>query len=317
MAQLLGFMILGFSLGRSKILKGAWIDRALTVILYFLLFVMGWRTGAIPGIASQLGGLGMTAFLFAVAALAGSWILVLLAQKMGLRPLAKQASTDQVLEDHLPPSLFRKLWNILKSPLLLLGIVLAGGIYGSTSPWNLGLNLDSLAANLVLVLVFFVGLQTGAANLDFKLLFGRKSTYLLPLLTALGSLGGGALLALSAGTWWSISPGKGAAITGGFGWYSLSSVILSAQLSAPILGTMAFLSNIFRETLSFFFIPLFARLGQSNLAIASGGATTMDVTLPILEKSAGPEGVLPALAHGIILSLLVPFVVPWMFGLGK
>jgi len=46
------------------------------------------------------------------------------------------------------------------------------------------------------------------------------------------------------------------------------------------------------------------------ISIAPGGATTMDVTLPLIKKTAGDEMVLPALINGIVLSALVPILVP-------
>lgn len=317
LAKLVGFLLLGFFLGKSRILRGDWIGRSLSLVLYFLLFVMGWRTGVIDDIASDLGTMGLTALLFALASLAGSWLLVLGAQILGLKPLPVHKNPTDTMEVTEKASVALRLWNILKGPLILAAIVAAGGLFGFFGPQGIRINLDDLAANLVLLLVFFVGLQTGGSDLDWGRLFGKKSTYILPLITAAGSLAGGALLALALQDSLGLRPGDGAAVTGGFGWYSLSSIILSAQLDAPVLGTIAFLSNIIRESLSFFFIPLLARLGQSNLAISSGGATTMDVTLPLIEKSAGPEAVVPALAHGILLSLAVPFVVPLVFGMGN
>jgi uncharacterized membrane protein YbjE (DUF340 family) len=41
----------------------------------------------------------------------------------------------------------------------------------------------------------------------------------------------------------------------------------------------------------------------------------MDVTLPLLEDAWGPDVVPLSLAHGFVLSLAVPFLVPLFMGL--
>ncbi|MBS3786966.1 LysO family transporter, partial [Candidatus Bipolaricaulota bacterium] len=46
------------------------------------------------------------------------------------------------------------------------------------------------------------------------------------------------------------------------------------------------------------------------VSIAPGGATTMDVTLPLLKEIGGEEIILPAFFSGAVLSSLVPLLVP-------
>ncbi|HBK85835.1 MAG TPA: hypothetical protein DDZ53_07385, partial [Firmicutes bacterium] len=46
------------------------------------------------------------------------------------------------------------------------------------------------------------------------------------------------------------------------------------------------------------------------LAIAPGGATTMDTTLSLLARYGTNESVLAALINGIVLSIAVPILVP-------
>jgi uncharacterized membrane protein YbjE (DUF340 family) len=132
---------------------------------------------------------------------------------------------------------------------------------------------------------------------------------LLPAATAIGSVGAGVLAAPLFG----ISPGTGAALSAGFGWYSLSGVIIS-DMGSPLLGSAGFLINLIRETIALFTIPLLGRVGMHGMAIGVGGATSMDVTLPLVERSCGDRYVPLSIAHGALLSLLVPFLVPLFFG---
>ena len=71
-----------------------------------------------------------------------------------------------------------------------------------------------------------------------------------------------------------------------------------------------------RESIAFLAIPLLARGRFPSLAIGVGGATAMDVTLPLVEQCAGPEAVPASFASGALLSLSVPLLVPLFFKLG-
>jgi len=98
------------------------------------------------------------------------------------------------------------------------------------------------------------------------------------------------------------------AIASGFGWYSLSAVIISKSLGADF-GSIAFLANMFREVLSIVFIPLIAKYMGGFVCIAPAGATSMDTTLPIIDKYGGDEAAVVAFIHGFVLSALVPVFV--------
>jgi uncharacterized membrane protein YbjE (DUF340 family) len=70
-----------------------------------------------------------------------------------------------------------------------------------------------------------------------------------------------------------------------------------------------------RETLALLTIPVLCAAGRPEAAVGVGGATSMDVTLPLIERCAGPRLVPLALTHGVLLSLAVPFLVPVVFPL--
>jgi uncharacterized membrane protein YbjE (DUF340 family) len=84
----------------------------------------------------------------------------------------------------------------------------------------------------------------------------------------------------------------------------------------PVLGSAGFMINLFREGLSLFCIPFLGRFKAEEAAIGVAGATSMDVTLPLIERSCGTRYVPFAIYHGALLSLLVPFLVPLFFRLG-
>jgi len=78
---------------------------------------------------------------------------------------------------------------------------------------------------------------------------------------------------------------------------------------------MALLSNIFREMLSIIIMPLVVRYCGKIAAVAPGGATTMDTTLPVVVKYAGSEMSVISFVSGLTLSLLVVVLVPFFAGL--
>lgn len=139
--------------------------------------------------------------------------------------------------------------------------------------------------------------------------FGPR-VLLVPAAIAAGSILGTTLAGLALG----LSFPLAAAVGAGFGWYSLSGVIL-ANLHSQAAGALAFLTNVIREYLAILLIPLLARrLGRLS-AIAPGGATAMDVTLPVIARAAGPEAAAIAFLSGAVLSAAVPALVPLLINL--
>lgn len=104
------------------------------------------------------------------------------------------------------------------------------------------------------------------------------------------------------------------AIGAGFGWYSLAAVLLN-ELDGARTAAIAFLANLLREILSFVLIPLVAKFRQGAVAVAIGGATTMDTTLPLLARATSPETAVFAFVSGVLVSALVPLLVPILYHL--
>jgi uncharacterized membrane protein YbjE (DUF340 family) len=75
---------------------------------------------------------------------------------------------------------------------------------------------------------------------------------------------------------------------------------------------VGFLSNFLREQLAFVFLPNFLKGKFSPIgAIAVGGATSMDVTLPLyVEIFNGGEYAISAMINGFILTLIIPIIEP-------
>lgn len=98
------------------------------------------------------------------------------------------------------------------------------------------------------------------------------------------------------------------AVGSGFGYYSLSSVLIT-QYKGLELGTIALLANIFREIITLLFAPLLAKYFGRLAPISAGGATSMDSTFPIIVRTSGKEYAVVAIYHGFVVDFCVPFLV--------
>lgn len=189
----------------------------------------------------------------------------------------------------------------------ILGVLLSYfSLFDALLPENPNVSFYVLCA-----LMFCVGMNMGHDPDIFKKFKNiQLRLLLLPLFTALGSLAAMALLSI-------VMPYKLAdslAVGSGFAYYSLSSIIISHEKGA-LLGTLALLVNIFRELLTLLLAPLLRKVFGPLALIASGGATTLDVTLPVILKTNGTSYLVPAIYHGMVLDFSVPFLVSFFCSL--
>jgi uncharacterized membrane protein YbjE (DUF340 family) len=157
---------------------------------------------------------------------------------------------------------------------------------------------------LLIALLFLVGMDVGCNKEVLRDLrkMGVK-ILVLPLAITAGSLLGGVAVSLLQ----DVTIYESLAVASGMGYYTLSSIILT-QAVGSTLGTLAFLSNIFREILTVITCPVLARI--SRLApVASGGATSMDTTLPVIIQCTSKTVGILAVISGVVITLLVPFLV--------
>ncbi len=198
------------------------------------------------------------------------------------------------------------IWQVLLA--LAVGILVG---FSGLVPGTVSGNMDTLLMALLCVLLFIIGIdlsQNRNAIAEIRRVGARL--LFIPLCIAAGSIFGALLISLLI----DLKLSYGMAIGAGFGWYSLSSALL-APISGGEIGIMALLTNIFREILSIILLPLVVHYLGKTAAVAPGGATTMDTTLPFVVKYAGSEMSILSFVSGVILSLLVVFLVPALAGL--
>jgi uncharacterized membrane protein YbjE (DUF340 family) len=194
----------------------------------------------------------------------------------------------------------------MKGSLIIVGFFVLGTFCGAFHllPFDIG---ESRVSFYVLCgLMFSVGLSIGndpQTLKNFRALNPRL--VFLPIATILGTLGAAALVSL-------LLPHRSVAdcmaVGSGMGYYSLSSIFIT-EYKGPELGTVALLSNIFREIMTLLCAPLLVRWFGNLAPIVSGGATTMDTTLPIITRCAGQQFVVVSIFHGFVTDFSVPFLV--------
>jgi len=192
--------------------------------------------------------------------------------------------------------------------ILMLAAVIAGTLTAQFSilPEFVIIYSDEITRYMLYLLLLLIGYDIGRdKNTIRKLINADRQAFLIPIGTIVGTLVGGAFAVLFI----NMNIKDSLAVSAGFGWYSLSAVIIADARGAD-LGSIAFLTNVFREMISIILIPILAKYVNPYVSIAPGGATTMDTTLPIIEKYAGSSAAFIAFLHGFILSSLVPVIVP-------
>lgn len=172
--------------------------------------------------------------------------------------------------------------------------------------------LDLILMSALDVMIFIAGIEIGSNRGILKRICNLHSALLalaIPLAVACGSICGALLLGHIAG----LSAYDSMLVGGGLGWYSFSSVVISAMYSTEI-GTVAFLANMMREISGFFLIPLLVRV-HKFLALAPSGAATMDSGLPVVIKYTNLHVGMYSFINGLVLTLIVPVLISWLLSL--
>lgn len=172
--------------------------------------------------------------------------------------------------------------------------------------------LDLILMSALDVMIFIAGIEIGSNRGILKRICNVHSALLalaIPFAVACGSICGALLLGHIAG----LSAYDSLLVGGGLGWYSFSSVVISAMYSTEI-GTVAFLANMMREISGFFLIPLLVRV-HKFLALAPSGAATMDSGLPVVIKYTNLHVGMYSFINGLMLTLIVPVLISWLLSL--
>ena len=307
---MLSGMLTGYLLRR--LLFGR-LGRVIAALIWTLLFLLGLEVGSNERIVSGLATLGLEALLITLAGTLGSvwaaWGLWRYTQRhsaSATSSISLRERADIIHHTEADANGQESLLKALKGSLVIVGFFVLGLLLALSGWIRVSEQVSDFCFYALAALMACVGASIGSdpqTLKNFRALNPRL--VLLPLCTILGTLVATALVSLLLSH---RSLTDCLAVGSGFAYYSLSSIFITEYRGAE-LGTIALLSNISRELITFLAAPLLVRWFGRLAPIAAGGATTMDTTLPIIARTSGNDLVVVSLFHGFVVDFSVPFLV--------
>ncbi len=279
------------------------IDKISNGCLYLLLILMGITIGSISGIFQKLSLVGLNAISIAAAS---SFSIAIVLAIFHINTQSSDEKKDAL--DSVQKASF-DVMGYIKDPLMLGGLVIIGFIMGNSHVIPI-VDYDLIISLLLYFLIFIIAIKLSYSGLNLKDIFFNRKNIAMTCCTVMASYLGAAIISFFI----PLSLTQSLAVSSGFGWYTLSGILFT-KMGDPLLGSVAFLCDLFREAIALLLIPTLSRIGNGNIAIGVAGATAMDVTLPIIEKHCGVAYVPVALLSGGIITVIVPFLIPFFYSL--
>lgn len=283
-------LIVGYLLPAKNLSLLRLVNKLLSWMVYVILFFMGISLAFLDNLGRNL----LTIFHVCLV----SALCILLCNLLALRLLESRRPWQHLHRQEVLPSR----WHMALESLKLCGVVIAGFALG-LSQWT-PLTFASQASEYALLfLLFLVGLQLRGSGMTLRQIVLNRRGMMVALTVFVSAMAGGLLAALAL----DLPLKTGLAMASGFGWYSLSGILMTESFG-PLIGSAAFFNDLLRELLAIMLIPaLISRHRSSALGLC--GATSMDFTLPVLQRSGGSEIVPAAIVHGFVLSLFAPILI--------
>ena len=324
------FMVIGYIIAWRASKSGKsypWVAPAMLITVYGLCFIMGLRMGSNEQVISNLGSIGLMSLIITICTIFGSMGAIFLTRRLlgmdrrGERIAGRERSDDNSSQRTAAAGTESESGGMdLKSTFIILILVACGMLIGCLIvlrrlPQILGMfdtvTYDSLIV-LLCILMFFVGLDLGSSgtvldsirNAGFRMMA-------IPIATMAGTMIAGVAVCLVMG----LTMREGSAICIGFGWYSYAPIVIaSAGQQYMIASAISFMHNVIREVTGIIFIPLVAQKIGYLESTGVPGIAAMDVCLPIVERSCGPNMVVYAFATGLIMCIVTSLGVPLIMG---
>ena len=285
-----------------------WVSRLLTISIWIMLSIIGIEVGGNEVLVGALGQLGAEALLITVLTTlccgAGSLLLW-----RRLQPKEHESRRKAERSTTLRFSL-RGLWTTMHESIIIFVCFSGGcvlGFFGADEYLPARASFYSLC--LLLVCVGFGIGQNEELRRNFRHI--KKGFIWMPVVTIISTWIGALLTAMLLTD---RSPADWLAVSSGFGYYSLSSMLIT-EVRGIELGTVALMYNVLREITALLLTPLLLRVFGPLAPISVGGATTADTTLPTISRVSGTQFIPIAIFHGLVVDLSVPLLVPFFCAL--
>lgn len=266
-----------------------WVNHLLNALVYVILALIGLSLARVDNLGAQMGYIALSAS-------------VLFGCVMGLNLLALMwFDRHKPWQQHQSGSGGRQNISFKSSAKQIACVVLGFGL-GLLIPaaW---LPPEATGNYALMVLVFLVGIQLRSSGITLRQVLINKRGVQTSVVFMTSCLLAGLVFALLMPE---VSLSKGLALSSGYGWYSLSSIVMNGAYG-PVWGSIALVNDLAREFFALVFIPLLMRRHPSA-AVGSGGATSLDFTLPVIQCSGGVATVPMAISFGFIVNVVSPIL---------
>lgn len=284
------------------------VGRCLMGTIYALLFILGVRLGADDALLRALHVLGFQGVVLGFSCTMGSAVCAMMVSRLFRSRRETEKDAGQEKEQN------GGFWQGMQGSLKIFACFCAGivlGVAGLLPEWVHG---GSLFLYILWAMLVCVGLCMGFDLKAFRLVgdMGLR-VLLLPLLTVLGTAIGAAFASCFFAD---LDLRSCLAVGSGMGYYSLSTVIVT-EFATPALASVTLIANVFRELFILLAAPLLVRVMGPLAPVAGSGAPGVDVCLPVIMRFSGEHYGFLALFNGLVITMLVPFLVPFVLTFGK
>lgn len=326
----LGITVVGYVLGSR--LRGhkeglGWTGKVQTAAITCLVLLMGMRMGSNEEITGNLSTIGLSAFVITLFTMAFSIGAIFLTRKlMKIDRYGRLAAADEMNSASADESAGKEpaseesekksglnLMTVMIVIAVAVGMLIGYFVIRRVFAGNMESfeNMAGLGIKIGLcLLLIFVGIDLGLDGTvieNFKRVGIRILAF--PAVVVIGTLLGAGI----SGTLMGLNLKESLAVGAGFGWYTLAPGIIM-EAGYITASAVAFLHNVMRELFSILFIPMVAQKIGYVETTGMPGAAAMDVCLPIVEKSTRSDIAVYSFVSGVILSILVPVLVPVIIG---
>ncbi|MDD4047119.1 MAG: lysine exporter LysO family protein, partial [Tissierellia bacterium] len=289
-------------------------DKISTFALVLLMLVIGLGIGLDKSIVDNIIRIGLNCAVIAIATVVFSVLLTFIVEKTVL-PLDKidydlieesiQLDVNDIDSELFKDEEYKKGSNLvwIMPASIIIGFIAGVLLRSIITSWV----TDLFFTIALIVLYICVGISQGANKEVFVYLrlIGFR-IILIPAAILFGSLIGGIVSGIILRLPLHISTTAAA----GMSFYSITGAYMTQQYGIEI-GTYGFIVNIMREFLTVLTMPLLIKISPGAL-IAGGAAGDMDTMLAPITKFVGLRLSLVTLLTGMILTFVVPILLPFV-----
>ena len=290
-------MFIGFAIPSNRKMT-VLADKGLSYLVFIILTLIGIELSQVEGLGSQVGEIALYVTILAILTIGTGLFGLMLFDR--LKPWQAKKPVAKSKEHRVS----------IRGSLAQVFCVVLGMVIGYLLPVGY-LPPENTMTILLMILILLVGIGLKGSGITLKEVLLNKRGVEMSIIFTLAVLVGGLIFAMLFSE---VSWTKGLALASGFGWYSLSAIVMTDAYGA-IWGSVALFNDLIREFFALIFIPVFMRKYPSA-AVGLGGATSLDFTLPIIQQSGGLKVVPLAISFGFIINIVSPVLMVLFSALG-